>query len=229
MNRPILGMIPCAGLGSRLLPITANLPKALVEIGGRSMLYNVVDKMHKAGFKEIAINVHHCPQLMFEAIEKIKARFAQISFHVFYEEELLDIGGGIKNVIEQCAVSEIFIHNVDSYIYGTDSEGKYIQRILQHWKPQIMEALLYLKNGGEDFILCKDGKIKRDALNNDYQYVGVGIYRSREILSVSRAKFHLMRDHLFSRLDMGNVYPILLKSNHIDLGTIADLNLANTM
>ena len=51
-------MIFAAGLGSRLKPITDTRPKALVTVGGKTMLEHIILKLKAAGFDEIVINVH---------------------------------------------------------------------------------------------------------------------------------------------------------------------------
>ena len=52
-------MIFAAGLGSRLKPITDTRPKALITVGGKTMLEHIILKLKAAGFDEIVINVHH--------------------------------------------------------------------------------------------------------------------------------------------------------------------------
>ena len=52
-------MIFAAGLGTRLRPLTNDRPKALVEVGGITMLERVINRLKKHGIEEIVINVHH--------------------------------------------------------------------------------------------------------------------------------------------------------------------------
>ena len=52
-------MIFAAGLGSRLKPLTDNMPKALVPVAGKPMLEHVILKLKAAGFNEIVVNIHH--------------------------------------------------------------------------------------------------------------------------------------------------------------------------
>ena len=52
-------MIFAAGLGSRLKNETIDKPKALVEIGGKTLLQNAIEKLKKESINEIVVNVHH--------------------------------------------------------------------------------------------------------------------------------------------------------------------------
>lgn len=52
-------MVFAAGKGTRLRPITRDLPKALVQVGGRPMLGWVLDALSRAGVHRVVVNVHH--------------------------------------------------------------------------------------------------------------------------------------------------------------------------
>lgn len=52
-------LLLCAGLGTRLQPITLNTPKCLVPIGGRPLLAIWLDSFRRHGVNEVLINVHH--------------------------------------------------------------------------------------------------------------------------------------------------------------------------
>lgn len=48
-------VILSAGIGSRLLPLTREIPKCLVEVGGRSILDHQLDALHAAGIGQAVI------------------------------------------------------------------------------------------------------------------------------------------------------------------------------
>ena len=52
-------MIFAAGLGTRLKPITDTLPKALVPVCGKPLLWHVLRKLMSSGISETVVNVHH--------------------------------------------------------------------------------------------------------------------------------------------------------------------------
>lgn len=52
-------MILAAGLGTRLRPLTDELPKALVPVAGRPLLAHVLDRLVAAGTTRVVVNTHH--------------------------------------------------------------------------------------------------------------------------------------------------------------------------
>lgn len=106
-------MIFAAGLGTRLKPLTDTMPKALVRVGGKPLLWHVLTKLRAAGFERIVINVHHFAQQIVDYIGANQSFGLDIRFS---DETggLLETGGGIKKALPLFNPSEpILIHNVD--------------------------------------------------------------------------------------------------------------------
>lgn len=87
-------LVFAAGLGTRLRPLTNDLPKALVEINGVPMLEIVIRRLAAAGVTGLIINTHHFH-------EKIEAFLREKNFWLKIElsrEEAfpLETGGGLK-------------------------------------------------------------------------------------------------------------------------------------
>ena len=57
-------MILAAGLGKRMRPITATVPKPLIEVGGRALIDHALDRLERAGVEKAVVNVHYLPQLV---------------------------------------------------------------------------------------------------------------------------------------------------------------------
>jgi len=106
-------MIFAAGLGMRLRPITENIPKALVEVGGKPMIEHVILNLKSAGVNNIIINLHHYP----EKIKSFLASKNHFGIGIKYSEEKnepLETGGGLKNAAWFFDDRKPFIvHNVD--------------------------------------------------------------------------------------------------------------------
>lgn len=105
-------MVFAAGLGTRLLNETSNKPKALVEIGGKTLLQRTIEKLRNEGIDEVVVNVHH-----FQ--EKMKAFIAENDFGIPVlisdeSKKLLDTGGGLKKAAHLLKGSDpVLIYNVD--------------------------------------------------------------------------------------------------------------------
>ncbi len=59
-------VVICGGKGSRLLPYTSALPKALVPIGGYPVLEVILRQLKHFGFTEITLSVHHFAQSIID-------------------------------------------------------------------------------------------------------------------------------------------------------------------
>jgi len=87
-------MVLAAGLGTRLRPLTDDRPKALVEVGGRTMLELTLERLKRAGVREAIVNTYHFAE-MIEAHLKATDSFG-MRMEVSREDTLLDTGGGLK-------------------------------------------------------------------------------------------------------------------------------------
>lgn len=105
-------MIFAAGLGTRLKPITDSIPKALLPIGGKTLLEWQLLKLKAAGINDVVINIHHFP-------EQIAAfcREHDFGMNILFSDEsemLLETGGGLKKAQPLFGKDEpILVMNVD--------------------------------------------------------------------------------------------------------------------
>lgn len=100
-----------AGLGTRLRPLTSRRPKPLVPFANRPLVEYVLDHCIDAGITSFAINTHHCAHAWLEHFPDRSYRGLPIDF--FYEEELLETGGGIKNIAEWICDEALLVYNGD--------------------------------------------------------------------------------------------------------------------
>jgi mannose-1-phosphate guanylyltransferase len=110
-------MVLAAGLGTRLRPLTSDRPKALVEVGGRTLLEITLARLRAFGIREVIINVHHFADRVISFLEAHDNFGMRID--ISREEELLDTGGGLKKAgwffLEDSGRSDeaFLLHNVD--------------------------------------------------------------------------------------------------------------------
>lgn len=105
-------MIFAAGLGTRLYPLTANRPKALVEYEDKTLLEHVLDKIIAAGIHYIVVNVHHFPD---QIINFLKSHPKEAEVRVSDERAYLrDTAGGLRFAEPLLGDSDsVLLYNVD--------------------------------------------------------------------------------------------------------------------
>ena len=106
-------MILAAGLGTRLRPLTDTRPKALVEIGGRTLLEITLSRLHSIGVQDVIVNVHHFSEMIVDYLQGNRGFGMQIE--VSCEDVLLNTGGGLKKVgwFLDASAEPFILHNVD--------------------------------------------------------------------------------------------------------------------
>ena len=109
-------MVLAAGLGTRLRPLTDDRPKALVEVGGRTLLEITLLRLKNFGIREVIVNVHHFADkvVAFLATNQNFGMRIEISRE---DDLLLDTGGGLKKAawffLQGDADEPFLLHNVD--------------------------------------------------------------------------------------------------------------------
>jgi NDP-sugar pyrophosphorylase family protein len=127
-------MILAAGLGTRLRPLTDSRPKALVEVGGRTLLEITLSRLREFGVREVIVNAHHFADMVVDYL-KANDNFG-MRIEVSREEVLLDTGGGLKKAAHFLLENSIpfdepfILHNVD--VISTIDLGRMVQFHREH-------------------------------------------------------------------------------------------------
>jgi NDP-sugar pyrophosphorylase family protein len=89
-------MILAAGVGSRLDPLTRNLPKPMVPIANKPVMEHIITNLVRHGFDRIMVNLHHMPEL----IEGYFGDGGRWGAKITYSREttLLGTAGSVKHV-----------------------------------------------------------------------------------------------------------------------------------
>ena len=104
----IASMILCAGLGTRLKPLTDWRAKPLVPVGDRPALAHVLDVVRAAGAERVVVNAHHRAD---EVLAFVAARDASVA--VSEEIALLGTAGGVARAAELLGAGDVLIWNGD--------------------------------------------------------------------------------------------------------------------
>lgn len=147
-------MIFAAGLGTRLKPLTDTMPKALVPVCGKPLLYHVMMKLVAAGYDDIVVNVHHFPD---QIIDYLNTHDFGVRVRVSDERDFLrETGGGVRYAKELLVGPEPFlVHNVD-IVSNLDLGWLHEQR-----RPEALSTLVVSERKTQRYLLFDDdGRLK---------------------------------------------------------------------
>lgn len=175
-------MVLAAGYGKRMRPITATVPKVLVEVGGKSLLDHLLDRLDQAGIEQVAVNVHYLADLVEMHLSRRASPRVAISDE---RARLLGTGGGVKKVLPTLGQAPFLILNGDSF--WIEGALPNLDRLEQAFDPARMDALLLLAptagsigyDGRGDFTMTPDGILHRRAEREvaPFVYAGVALVR----------------------------------------------------
>lgn len=156
-------MVLAAGLGLRMQPLTQNVPKPLLEVGGATMLDHALDRLDDAGVANVVVNTHWLPQQIEDHLERRQSPSIVIS----REEDLLETGGGITKALPLLGDAPFYVANAD--VVWRDGTMPALHRLAAAWEDDKMDALLLLAStvrstgydGHGDFLMDPVGLLER--------------------------------------------------------------------
>lgn len=202
-------MIFAAGVGSRLKPYTDTTPKALVKVGGHTLLEIALKKMAGLGIKRVVINVHH----FADQIKNFLYDYASPGMEILLSDEssqLLDTGGGLLNAMD------LFEHNADILLYNVDiiTNAPLHSLIEEHNRNSSLATLLIQDRKASRYLLFDDNmqlcgwhnpstgdevRVEgRDAAGKAYGFSGIQVVRNEIIgqLRTDQACFPIIPEYL---------------------------------
>ena len=104
-------MILAAGLGKRMQPLTANLPKPLLQVGGKSLIERQIERLKDAGVTELVINHFYLGQMIEEHLGDGSA----LGVKIIYSREpiQLETAGGIIKSLPKLQEESFIVVNAD--------------------------------------------------------------------------------------------------------------------
>ena len=101
-------MLLCAGFGTRLRPLTDELPKPLVPLGDQPLLVHIARRLRAAGFDRLVVNTHHLHAAFFGISRDLGAEL-----HVVHEPEIRGTAGGVAGARRLLGAGPIVVWNGD--------------------------------------------------------------------------------------------------------------------
>ena len=199
-------MILAAGLGTRLRPLTNDRPKALVEVGGHTLLEITLARLRSFGVREVIVNVHHFADMIVDYLQA-NGNFG-MRIEISRESELLDTGGGLKNAAHfflesSGGLDEPFIlHNVD--IVSTID----IERMVSLHAAQGALATIAVQDRKTSRYLLFDEKDELCGHRND-QNGKIQMARSaHDVHALAYACIQVISPRLLTKLEEEGAFPI---------------------
>jgi MurNAc alpha-1-phosphate uridylyltransferase len=226
--RPLVSdtaMVMAAGLGKRMLPLTAATPKPLIEVGGRKLIDYMIDHLADAGIEKAVVNVHY----LSDQVEAYLANRAHPAI-VFSDEraQLLETGGGMIKAWQAGLLPDpYFCLNSDNI--WIDGPRNTLLDLSDAWNPRKMDALLLLvprerafeHRGKGDFHLDAEFRLQRRRPDEDsapFIYIGAQIVSHRLLRDAPAGPFSTMA--LWERaMDEGRLFGVVHAGEWFDLGT----------
>jgi len=162
-----------AGLGTRLRPLTDELPKPLVPIFQKPLITFALDHLIATGIRRFVVNTHRLPHL-FER-QFAEKNYRRRPLDLVNEPELLETGGGIKN-------AEPLLREGDFLTYSGDilTDVPLSSLVEEHFRAGNDVTLALRETGFKPSIAFLDGRIvdigERFGILGDYDFANIAIW-----------------------------------------------------
>ncbi len=193
---PHSAMVMAAGLGKRMLPLTLDRPKPLIEVAGEALIDHCLSRLSAAGVRRAIINVHYLADMM-EA--HLNAHNHGLEIVISDERQLLmETGGGLMQAKDLISSKPFICVNSDNL--WTDKGTNALNRLASAWDDEKMDFLLLLipleeahnHTGKGDFHLSDDGRLTRRLPEEErapYVYSGIQMLSQRSLTDAPEGPF----------------------------------------
>jgi MurNAc alpha-1-phosphate uridylyltransferase len=206
-------MLLAAGYGNRLRPLTDHTPKPLVSIGGKPLIVHHLEKLAKAGFRDVVINLGHLGAKIPEALGDGSSWGLSIAYSDEGPEPL-ETGGGLTKALPLLGDEPFAVVNGDVWC---DLDFSTIPKTL----PQGDLATLYLVPKPDwrergDFSISQSRVVETDS--PEFLYAGIAIYHPNILEGAKVEKFSIV-PRLKDAISRNLIGGILFDGEWDDVGT----------
>ena len=220
-NLPL--MMFAAGFGTRMKPLTQDMPKPLIQIAGKPLVDYALALGRGANCHPIVANLHY-------KAEQLETHLSGTGVLTILElPDILETGGGLRNALPLLGDSPVITMNTDAVWSGPNP----IPLLQQAWDPEQMDALLISipranaigHTGKDDFTIGADGRLKRGP---GVVYGGVQIIKTELLHQIDEQAFSL--NVLWNRmLSEDRLFGLTYPGFWCDVGHPSGIDLAEKM
>ena len=212
-----VAMILAAGRGERMRPLTDHVPKALLSVGGKPLIFWHLEKLASAGFKRVVVNHAH----LGEQIEAAVGDGSRWQLSVLYsrEPEALETAGGLRNA-QPLLDSEAFaVVNADVF---SDYAYTGLRRALSDLTPNGNQAHLVMVDNPPHHPRGDFGiRNGQSVLNSQplMTFGGLSAFRAQVFEQVPRGHKQALAPLLREQIALGKIGAEHYRGLWIDVGT----------
>ena len=227
-DHPIIkrAFVLAAGLGKRMRPITATVPKPLVEVAGKALIDHALDRAAEGGVELAVVNVHWLAELIEGHLAKRRG-----APRIAISDErtaLLETGGGVKKALSQLGSEPFVVFNSDSF--WLEGPKPNLNLLIEAWDAASMDILLLVAptttslgyEGAGDFFMDPDGQLswRGEREIAPFIYAGVAIMKPELFADTPDGSFSLTV--LFGRaVERKRLFGLRLDGQWLHVGTPA--------
>ncbi|MEC8178903.1 MAG: nucleotidyltransferase family protein, partial [Pseudomonadota bacterium] len=186
-------MVMAAGLGKRMRPLTATMPKPMVRVAGKPLIDHTLDRLADAGVARAVVNVHY----LADALEAhVTGRASPKVTHSDERDALLETGGGMIQA-QGLLPDPFFCLNSDNI--WLDGPRNAFADLSMLWDAERMDALVLVVphkraanfDGPGDFHLDAAGKVSRRQPGRiaPFIYTGIQLVSHRLLRDAPEGRF----------------------------------------
>lgn len=215
-------MVMAAGLGKRMRPLTATMPKPMVRVAGKPLIDHTLDRLADAGVARAVVNVHYLADALEAHVVERRSPKVTISDE---RDALLETGGGMIKA-QGLLPDPFFCLNSDNI--WLDGPRNAFADLSMLWDAERMDALVLVVphkraanfDGPGDFHLDAAGKVSRRQPGRiaPFIYTGIQLVSHRLLRDAPEGKFST--NILWNRaIEEGRLFGLPFTGDWFEVGT----------
>jgi len=164
-------VVPVAGRGKRLWPLTMTRPKALVEVNGKYLLDYVIEEGLEAGFSRVVIVVGPEQQAkVSKAVDKWRKTIPEAEFFIVEQDKPMGTGDALWRTLDVVGGEPCVMRYPDDLLVGSPSALKLLKEV---YEKEDKPALLVQEVSWEKAATCGVVESAKELYLGVYSFSGI--------------------------------------------------------
>ena len=208
--------ILAAGFGKRLRPFTEKLPKPLIKIKKKPLIYWNLKKIKNAGFKNVVINTHYLSNKIVRSVGSGKKYGLKIKYS--HEEEIKGTGGALVSA-RRLIQKEPFL------LISGDLWSDYPFEKILDFRLKKAAHLVFIKDKNAKDAYLEAGIVKNSKTKNNLTYAGIAVINPKIFNDLKEDYYDLWTDLLQKYVKQNEVTGEIYSGDLVNLNSKKEMNL----